>query len=522
MGRISVIVGAQFGSEAKGAVTAFLSTQESELPVVGVRVGGPNAGHTVYGKCPPLCDLDTCSSAVDTDNCHPWRLRQVPVLAVSRSDAKLVIAAGSEIDVEVLLREVDQLDQAGYAVSSRLYVDSSATVIGELHKQIEADRDLTGSIGSTGKGIGAARSDRIMRSALIFKDTNTPVHRAHTQSMLDNLLTEGYHIFVEGTQGYGLGVHTDYYPYTTSGDCRAIDFLAQAGLSPWAANVDKVDVWLVARTRPIRVAGNSGPLYKETTWEAEGLEKELTTVTQKVRRVGSWDHRIVNAAIAANGGPGPNLHLALTMVDHDLGWISGSTQLPSQGLGLLNEYLSEKQKELDARIELIGTGPTTMMWVGPIKPIQIDWEPPAEFRVPDWFNESIVQRIGSLPEVSGLMIIDPHMTKLVRWWVDTALKEANAAQAKADEYGGKGTAVDLVEMGQSLAQTMGWGYLGDDRAIELGIYFYALGKMGRWTAAIREERWVSDDTLHDLSVYVRMVQRVRDVGGWPYAPEEGK
>jgi hypothetical protein len=29
----------------------------------------------------------------------------------------------------------------------------------------------------------------------------------------------------------------------------------------------------------------------------------------------------------------------------------------------------------------------------------------------------------------------------------------------------------------------------------------------------------SDDTPYDIGVYVRMAQRVRDVGGWPFGPE---
>ena len=42
-----------------------------------------------------------------------------------------------------------------------------------------------------------------------------------------------------------------------------------------------------------------------------------------------------------------------------------------------------------------------------------------------------------------------------------------------------------------------------------------VGKMARWTDAIRTGRRVSDDTLFDLGIYVRMVHRVRAVGGWP-------
>jgi hypothetical protein len=64
---------------------------------------------------------------------------------------------------------------------------------------------------------------------------------------------------------------------------------------------------------------------------------------------------------------------------------------------------------------------------------------------------------------------------------------------------------------------MGRTDVNDEEATEIGIYFYELGKIARWTAAIREGRRVSDDTLHDAGIYIKMAQRNRAVGGWPFA-----
>ena len=63
------------------------------------------------------------------------------------------------------------------------------------------------------------------------------------------------------------------------------------------------------------MAGNSGPLKGETSWEELGLEPERTTVTNKVRRVGDWDPELLEEAIRANGGGGWNsgVSLAVTM-----------------------------------------------------------------------------------------------------------------------------------------------------------------------------------------------------------------
>lgn len=72
--------------------------------------------------------------------------------------------------------------------------------------------------------------------------------------------------------------------------------------------------WVVARVYPIRVAGNSGPMKGETTWEALGLEPEKTTVTQKIRRVGAWDADLVRRAVQANGGE-KSVRVVITMLD---------------------------------------------------------------------------------------------------------------------------------------------------------------------------------------------------------------
>lgn len=364
-GTVSVVVGGQFGSEAKGAVAGYLADIRRNLgPVIGVRVGGPNAGHTVYGRCP-----QGCLGGDGHDLGHPWRLRQVPVSAVTNPDSYLAIAAGSEVDFTVLRDEVNQLNSAGYRVRERLYVDGNATVLTSKHIEQEIANSLSGRIGSTAKGIGAARADRIWRTASRVRDHLTSgvvgqvidtsrLIMAHLNSFND------VHVVIEGTQGFGLGLHTEFYPQCTSGDCRAVDFLAQAGVSPWTESVQKLDVWVVARTYPIRVAGNSGPLAGETSWDALGLPVEKTTVTKKVRRVGEWDPGLVRQAVRANGGPSSNVRLALTMVDYKIPEIKGAKRfvaLDEDTRKKLVRLVREVEIDTMARVALVGTGPTSII-----------------------------------------------------------------------------------------------------------------------------------------------------------------
>lgn len=344
---LSVVVGGQFGSEGKGAIAGHL-TKPQLRQVICVRVGGPNAGHTVLGYGPE-------------GNRHPWRLRSIPVAAVTNPDAWLVIAAGSEIDYDVLLDEAFSLEEYGYDIWDRLIIDPQATILDRSHIESETDLQLHQQIGSTGKGIGAARAARIMRQAKTWND-HPDWHRTQpipSQEFLYNAAAEGTHIVIEGTQGYGLGLHAGHYPHCTSNNARAIDFLAMAGISPWQAEIGDFKVYVVARVNPIRVAGNSGPLQNETTWEELGLEPELTTVTRKVRRVGHWDPELVAEAIVGNGGPS-RARLCLTMLDHAVpevaGWTGPLDTLPKAA----QEWIAKAEQDAGAKIALVGTGPDTI------------------------------------------------------------------------------------------------------------------------------------------------------------------
>src|SRR6185503_4449067 len=156
-----------------------------------------------------------------------------------------------------------------------------------------------------------------------------------------------------------LGLHAGHYPYCTSSDCRAIDFLAMAGISPWSPDIARFEVWIVARVHPIRVAGNSGPLPGETTWEQLGLEPELTTVTKRVRRVGAWDPDQVAQAVADNGGPSRPVRLALTMLDQKHPEIAGVTHWRDLSEAAVATVL-EIEQEVGVDVQLIGTGPNSV------------------------------------------------------------------------------------------------------------------------------------------------------------------
>lgn len=129
---------------------------------------------------------------------------------------------------------------------------------------------------------------------------------------------------------------------------------------------------------------------------------------------------------------------------------------------------------------------------------------------PRLHGSEVQMHLGDRDKPSPHQQAQTTMLQLHEWWRELAEVEADQVVAKAVEYGSR----DLVEIGKDLARCMG-REASDQDAAELGVYFYLRGKLARWTEAVADGRTVSDDTLKDIGVYVRMAQRIRSHGGWP-------
>lgn len=279
---VTVIVGGQFGSEGKGKVAHFFAKEMGAS--VAIRVGGPNSGHTVISEKGSII------------------FKQLPTAAIL-PDVQCVLPAGSYLSPAILFEEMRLANLA----PSRLTIDPNAVVITHDNLTEERNSNLGTAIGSTQSGTGAAVSARINRlgNVKLARDDESlkPFVRSVTPFLRERL-NKNERIIVEGTQGFGLSVlHAQDYPFATSRDTTAAGFVAEAGLSP----LDVDDIVLVIRAFPIRVAGNSGPLPNEFSWEEltseSGSESpiiEYTSVTKNKRRVARFDPEIVRQAILYN------------------------------------------------------------------------------------------------------------------------------------------------------------------------------------------------------------------------------
>ena len=322
-GKVTIVIGGQFGSEAKGKVISFLADEFD----IAVRTGSPNAGHTVF------------------KDGEIYRLQQIPATFVNKK-CVLYIGAGALINPDILRKEVERTN-----TKERLFIDPQAGIIEEKHLLQEGE--LVQKIGSTGKGCGAALADRIWRKDFkLAKDVLKDFQIVDVAEMINQGIDDGKNVLIEGTQGFGLSLYHGIYPFVTSRDTNAANFLAEAGISPLLAS----EIILVIRTYPIRVAGNSGPLPNEITWKelSDRIGKEVeetTTVTKKIRRVAEFDIEIVKKAILVNR---PTqialqfLNYLYPLDENKKTWDSLSQEAKI--------YIESLERDLGVPITLIGTG----------------------------------------------------------------------------------------------------------------------------------------------------------------------
>jgi adenylosuccinate synthase len=302
---VDIIIGAQFGSEGKGQISAYLSPEYDCL----VRVGGPNAGHKVYAYPNPV-----------TFHLLPSGVTRAP-------KAKIIIGPGAVISLKVILDEINKFN----IQPDRLIIDELATIISKDDIKLEEKLD---KIGSTKQGVGAATANNLFLHRLMedkkHKAKYCPQLKQYISSAhmaYENLYASNKKILLEGTQGTMLSLHHGIYPYVTSRDTSVSGCISEAGISP--RRVRKII--MVTRTYPIRVknpeGGTSGPFSRggediELTLKiiserskipVEDLAKtEISSTTEKPRRIAEFNWGIFRESCELNSPT----DIALTFTDY--------------------------------------------------------------------------------------------------------------------------------------------------------------------------------------------------------------
>ncbi|RAP28514.1 adenylosuccinate synthase [Candidatus Marinamargulisbacteria bacterium SCGC AG-343-D04] len=316
---VKVIVGSQWGDEGKGKITDILA-EHSDL-VVRYQ-GGNNAGHTVcVGES--TFKLHVIPSGILYDSCCS------------------VIANGVVVDPAAVLQEIEKLHSQGIEVNpNKLKISSIANVILPYHRILdnrqEAKRHAE-KIGTTGKGIGPAYTDKVTRVGIRMQDllkedvfrkkvakrdifSQIPKDSLDLEAMITEYLEYGQklapylidsslfvnqaidagkNLIMEGAQGTLLDVDHGTYPFVTSSNPISGGACVGAGIGPH--KIDQV----VGVTKAYLTRVGEGPFTTELHDDkGEFLRErggEFGTTTGRPRRCGWLDLVILKYAIRVNG-----------------------------------------------------------------------------------------------------------------------------------------------------------------------------------------------------------------------------
>ena len=317
-----VIVGLQWGDEGKGKAVDLLS--ESVAMVVRFQ-GGDNAGHTVI-----VGD-------------EVFKLHLVPS-GVLHEHITPVIGNGVVVNPRTLINEMDMLAERGID-TTRIRVSRAAHVIMPYHIALDgaAEAHLSGNeIGTTRRGIGPTYADRAWRAgvrmedlldpsalrqrlALVLPERNAILHQSYgqpgfemdellaeaavwaerlrphivdTANLVQDALTAGEHVILEGAQGTLLDLDHGTYPFVTSSNPIAGGACTGGGVGP--LQIDHVLGIIKAYSTRV----GAGPFPTELDDEAGRylLEKghEFGTTTGRQRRCGWLDAVPLRYSVAVN------------------------------------------------------------------------------------------------------------------------------------------------------------------------------------------------------------------------------
>ena len=345
-GKLTVLVGGQYGSEGKGAIAAHVADKYD----VHVRVGSPNAGHTIYWN-----NKKHVMQSIPCGWINPY--------------AEIVIGRGALLNMKQFMKELVHILTYYPNFLDRLHIDAEAGILDEKFHQQEGgtEGEMHRRIGSTGEGVGPARVARINRDLNEFRQFKhiadeyglSQCMMVNTPQILAKWQDEGKNILIEGTQGSGLSLLHSNYPYCTSIDTNAAGIISEVGIAPSRVT----DVLMVVRTYPIRVAGNSGPMKDEISWDdlsheiGKDITPEKTTVTKKTRRIAKWDDDLFNNSVVLNNPT----EIALTFADYiDPGVYGGGLDAVMES-EKLQAFI--KDHGLDKKLKFVGTGPDTVVEV---------------------------------------------------------------------------------------------------------------------------------------------------------------
>jgi adenylosuccinate synthase len=342
---VTAVVGAQWGDEGKGRVVDYLARDAGLVVRYG---GGNNAGHTVV-------------------NPHGhFKLHLIPS-GIFYPTTRNLLGNGVVINPPALVTELDGLNEAGFDCAN-LFIADRAHLVMPYHvliDQLEERERGKAKLGTTSRGIGPAYVDKIARRGIRVVDLmeadgfraklaiamtrarrivegyfgaggpedemreviaaaldeervardyeaageRLRPHVVDGQEMVDEALSTGTHVLLEGQLGTMRDIDWGIYPYVTSSS--PIPGGASLGAGLPAVAIDQV----LGVAKAYTTAVGAGPLPTELEDdEGDSLRErgvEFGTSTGRPRRCGWYDAVAVRFSVRLAGYSA----IALTKLD---------------------------------------------------------------------------------------------------------------------------------------------------------------------------------------------------------------
>ena len=326
---LQIIVGTQWGDEGKGRIVDWFAGNSD---VVARYNGGDNAGHSV------------------TVGTKLFKLHLIPC-GIIHSKPVAVLGNAMVINPSSLLAEMAMLREAGVEVNpSRLRISHAAHLITPAHQALDKALETArgkGNIGTTGRGIGPAYTDKASRRGLRMADllasnfgdqlkirideANQHLKILNAEALnagtiiadfaryreemlpyiadismeLDSAIKAKQRILAEGAQGTLLDIDHGTYPFVTSSSTVATGVFTGLGIGLSAAN--GAEVTGVCKSFQTRVGSGPFPteVFEELALRLRGTGAnpwdEYGTTTGRARRVGWLDGVLLRYAVRING-----------------------------------------------------------------------------------------------------------------------------------------------------------------------------------------------------------------------------
>jgi adenylosuccinate synthase len=319
--KVDVLLGLQWGDEGKGKVVDVLTPG---YDVVARFQGGPNAGHTLEFEG------------------QKYVLRSIPS-GIFQGDKVNIIGNGVVLDPALFKAEAEALETAGCNLKDRLLISKKAHLIMPAHRLLDAAYEAAKGeekVGTTGKGIGPAYTDKVGRNGLRvgdilgrFTEKYAQAKQRHEQILkflnfgydltelektwfegieylknfklvdseheINKLLCEGKKVLCEGAQGTMLDVDFGSYPYVTSSNTICAGACTGLGIAPNRIG----EVYGIFKAYCTRVGSGPFPteLFDKVGDQICTLGHEFGSVTGRKRRCGWIDLVALKYSISING-----------------------------------------------------------------------------------------------------------------------------------------------------------------------------------------------------------------------------